>query len=68
MSKPHYIHVKLRESVIESGIFASKTVDDAMKQLRLESDVPDDLCEAFFKMQRCAVKARVTNDADYRKL
>jgi len=58
----------LRQSLIECGVFTSKLVDEQMKKIDAVADIPDGLKDAYFEMQRCAVKARISQDGDYQKL
>jgi len=39
-----------------------------MKKIDAVADIPDALRAAYFEMQRCAVKARISQDGDYKKL
>lgn len=67
-TKPNYFRIKLRQSLIDVGTFPSKVVDEEMKKIDAVNDIPDSLKQAYFEMQRCAVKARISQDGDYRKL
>lgn len=59
-SKPTdvYFHGKLRESLVDSGLFANTAIDNAMKKLEPQS-IPQELQAAYFDMLRSAVKARI---------
>ena len=59
-SKPKdvYLHGKLREALVDSGLFANTAIDNAMKNLEPQS-IPQELQEAYFEMMLSAVKARI---------
>ena len=67
-TKPNYFKIKLRQSLIDCGTFPSKVIDEEMKKIDAVTDIPDALRAAYFEMQRCAVKARISQDGDYKKL
>jgi len=54
--------------LIDCGAFPSKHVDEEMKKIDAVADIPDSLKAAYFEMQRCAVKVRISQDGDYQKL
>lgn len=59
-SKPTdvYFHGKLREALVDSGLFASAAIDTAMKKVEPQS-IPCELRDAYFDMMRSAVKAKI---------
>ena len=65
-SKPTdvYFHGKLREALVDSGLFASAAVDTAMKKVD-PNEIPQDVQDAYFDMMRSAVKLRVQVDPNY---
>ena len=38
-----------------------------MKQIDAESDIPDALKKAYFKMVKAGIKSRLANDNDYKQ-
>lgn len=57
-AKDVYFHGKLREALVDSGLFASAAVDKAMKNVE-PNEIPQELQEAYYDMMRSAVKLRV---------
>jgi len=56
--KPVYFHGKLREALVDSGLFASTAVDKAMKNVEPD-EIPTELQVSYFDLMRSAVNLRV---------
>ena len=65
--KDVYFHGKLREALVDSGLFASTAVDKAMKNVEPD-EIPIELQESYFDLMRSAVKLRVQLDPNYPSL
>jgi len=61
------VHGKIREAIIDTGLFPSTAVDEDMKRVS-PADIPAELRDAYFDMMRCAVKSKMTVDPNYPKL
>ncbi len=56
----------MRGSLLDTGRYQSGVVDQQMKQIDAEADIPDALKKAYFKMVKAGIKSRLANDNDYK--
>ena len=68
MSQAEFFKSKMRLSLLDTGMFQSAVVDDNMKKIDAETNIPQPLKDAFFQMVKAGIKSRLTNDSDYREL
>lgn len=66
-TKAANFHGKVREALIDAGLFPTKQVDQKMKEIDPEADVPQALRDSFYRLVKEAAKQRVASDADYAK-
>ena len=59
---------KMRESLNDCGRYKSVTVDQELKQVDPENDLPEELKQAYVEMLRTGIKARLIEDQDYQAL
>ena len=57
----------MRLSLLDTGRFQSSVVDQEMKKIDAEADIPDALKKAYFKMLKSGIKCRLLNDTDYKQ-
>ena len=50
------------------GQFKSAQVDEWMKQIDAEADIPEPLKKAYFKMVKAGIKSRLAHDNDYKQI
>ena len=67
-SKPEFFKTKVRESIIDTQRFKSAVVDDELKKVNAETDIPAELQKAYYDMLQAGIKARLCSDKDYQKL
>lgn len=67
-TKPEYLKGRIREAVIQTGRLPTNQVNESMKQINPESDIPDSLKQAFYAMMKAGVQSRIGQDADYQNL
>ena len=58
----------MRGSLLDTGRYQSGIVDQQMKLIDAESDIPEALKKAYFQMVKAGVKSRLANDNDYKEL
>lgn len=58
-ARPHFFKTKLREGIIDSGMFKSAAVDREMKTI---DELPQELVQAYFDLMQKGIKFRITND------
>ena len=68
LSQDELFKAKMRGSLLDTGRYQSGVVDQQMKQINAETDIPDDLKKAYFKMVKAGIKSRLANDNDYKQL
>ena len=59
---------KMRLSLLDTGRFQSAIVDQEMKKIEAERDIPETLRQAYFNMIKAGMKSRLVNDNDYKQL
>ncbi len=64
-ARPHFFKTKLREGIIDSGMFKTASVDREMKTVE---ELPQELVQAYFDLMQKGMKFRLSNDQDYQKL
>ena len=67
-TKPEFFKAKVRESLIDTQRFKSAVVDEEVKKVNAEVDIPAELQKAYYDMLRAGIKARLCSDKDYQKL
>ena len=63
-----YFKTKMRNSLLDTGLFKSGVLDEEMKKIDAETDIPEPLKKAYFEMVRAGIKSRLANDNDYKQL
>ena len=63
-----FFKAKMVESLNDCGRYKSAIVDQETKKVDAETDIPEELKQAYIEMMRAGVKARLIDDADYKKL
>ena len=58
----------MRNSLLDTGLFKSGVLDEEMKKIDAETDIPEPLKKAYFEMVRAGIKSRLANDNDYKQL
>jgi len=58
----------MRLSLLDTGRFQSSAVDEEMKKIKAEDDIPEPLKKAFFNMVKAGIKSRLACDNDYKEL
>jgi len=58
----------MRLSLLDTGHFQSAIVDQEMKKIDAETDIPEPLKKAYFAMVKAGIKSRLANDNDYKHL
>ena len=56
----------MRNSLLDTGLFKSGVLDEEMKKIDAETDIPEPLKKAYFEMVRAGIKSRLANDNDYK--
>ena len=59
---------KMRGSLLDSGLYKSGVVDQNLKTVDAESDIPDELKKAYFRMVKAGMKTRLANDNDWQEM
>jgi hypothetical protein len=67
-SKAEFFRVKIGEGLNDSGRYQSAVVDQEMKKIKAESDIPKELLSAYYAMLKAGIKTRLCEDKDYKKL
>ena len=67
-TKPEFFKTKVRESLIDSQRFKSAVVDEELKKVDANVDIPAELQKAYYDMMKAGIKARLASDKDYQKL
>ena len=68
MTKGEFFKTKMRFSLLDSGLFQSSVIDQEMKKIDAEADIPAPLKEAYFNMIKAGIKSRLANDNDYKQI
>ena len=68
MSTSEFFKTKMRFSILDSGLFQSGIIDQEMKKIDAEADIPEPLKQAYFKMIRAGIKSRLANDNDFKQI
>jgi len=58
----------MRNSLLDTGLYQSGVIDQEMKKIDAEADIPEPLKLAYFAMVRAGIKSRLANDTDYKQL
>ena len=67
-AKPEVFKQKLTDALHNSGRYKALAVDDEMKQVNAETDIPEPLRNAYFDLLKAAVKTRLNADDDYKQI
>ena len=68
LTKSELFKSKLRESLLDTGRFPSGIVDQELKKIDAEADIPEPLKQAYFEMVKAGIKSRLINDSDYQAI
>ena len=60
--------MKVRESLLDTQRFKSAVVDEELKKVGAETDIPAELQKAYYDMLKAGIKARLCSDKDYQTL
>jgi hypothetical protein len=63
--KKEFFKQKLREALVDTNLYSSVTIDQSMKAINPDTDIPDSLIKAYYTMLQNGVKVRTTLDGDY---
>ena len=53
--------------MIDASIMPTNAVDQKMKQVDADNDIPAELRAAFYNMLKEGIKGRVAHDSDYKR-
>lgn len=65
-SKSAFLHKALRSAIIDAGIFGTNEANAKMKEVNVETGIPDIISKKYFDLMSCVTKERLTNDKDYK--
>lgn len=63
-----FFKAKMRNSLLDTGMYPSGTVDTEMKKIDPEAGIPEPLKQAYFAMVKAGIKSRLANDNDFKVL